>query len=311
MKLRNASLLALVLAATVSCDRSQDGAKPGSAPVTQGGSTDPWNKPEAAADTLAKPLFWQLEKDGKTSYLLGTIHIGVDPKRLPPIVYEKLDAAKSFAMETDLAKASSLDLTRKDGSTLKDELGPEYWKKLVEALGQQEAMGVNKLKPMIAATLLSIRGLPRTTAMDGALEARAQNKHKQIVFLEPFEVQAAALEKWMNVRALKDMLDDVPGTDQRMKELFAAYVAGDGTKMIEIVDGERSRWKAKGRPESEYDEQMDDMLYKRNASWIAPIEKLHADGGGFIAVGAAHAVGPRSVNELLEQRGFKITRITP
>jgi uncharacterized protein YbaP (TraB family) len=54
---------------------------------------------------------------------------------------------------------------------------------------------------------------------------------------------------------------------------------------------------------------MEEMLYQRNASWIAEIEQMHAQGGGFIAVGAMHLLGKRSVLELLAARGYKITRI--
>ncbi|HEY5950536.1 MAG TPA: TraB/GumN family protein, partial [Kofleriaceae bacterium] len=146
---------------------------------------------------------------------------------------------------------------------------------------------------------------------DGVLHGRATNSHKKIVFLESLESEAAVLEKWMNTRALKDMLDDLAGNEQRSKDMLAAYVAGDEAKLLAIQDSERQQWKDKGRPLGEYDEQMEDLLYKRNASWIAPIEKLHAEGGGFIAVGAAHLIGPKSVLELLQQQGFKITRVTP
>src|SRR5688572_19149553 len=112
MKLRNAGLLTVaVLAAVVSCDRGQDRAKPGARPVTQSGSADPWNAPAPAKDPLRKPFFWQVDKDGKTSYLLGTIHVGVDPStRLPELVWQKLEAAPAFAMETDVSAAGSLDL---------------------------------------------------------------------------------------------------------------------------------------------------------------------------------------------------------
>ncbi|HEY5950722.1 MAG TPA: hypothetical protein VIV40_34760, partial [Kofleriaceae bacterium] len=102
MKLRNVGLAAVVLAAVVSCDRghdqSQDRGKSGGAPVTQGGSADPWSQPAGQKDPLKKPLLWQLEKDGKTSYALGTMHIGVDPTtRLPDIVWQKLEAEPTFA----------------------------------------------------------------------------------------------------------------------------------------------------------------------------------------------------------------------
>ena len=61
--------------------------------------------------------------------------------------------------------------------------------------------------------------------------------------------------------------------------------------------------------QAEYDESMEDLLYRRNASWIAAIEKMHATGNAFIAVGALHLMGPRSVLELLAQKGFRIARV--
>jgi uncharacterized protein YbaP (TraB family) len=56
---------------------------------------------------------------------------------------------------------------------------------------------------------------------------------------------------------------------------------------------------------------MSEMLYDRNASWIDAIEKLHAAGGAFVAVGAMHLVGPRSVLDLLSHKGYEVKRVTP
>ncbi|HEX5059199.1 MAG TPA: TraB/GumN family protein, partial [Kofleriaceae bacterium] len=205
MKFRNVGLVALVVTAIVGCDRgNHDGAR-----VTQSGSgggaaADPWNTPAPAKDPLKKPLLWKVEKDGNTSYLLGTIHVGVDPtSRLPDVVWQKLDEKPIFAMETDLSDASKLEVKRSDGTTLEDEIGPEYWKKLEDALGAKEASAMLPMKPMIPATLLSLRGLPKTAPMDGVLHGRASNAHKQIVYLEALEVQSKMLDKWMNARALK------------------------------------------------------------------------------------------------------------
>ncbi|MEO7093037.1 MAG: hypothetical protein ABI175_07300, partial [Polyangiales bacterium] len=67
------------------------------APATPGktAANDPWTKAAPAKDPLPHPLFWSIEKDGITTYAIGTIHIGVDAEaRLPSIVWDKLDAAK-------------------------------------------------------------------------------------------------------------------------------------------------------------------------------------------------------------------------
>lgn len=324
MKLRNAGVLVAVLAALGGCKKKPEEvtAPTPVAPVTQAGSAsaatapaaegDPWAKPSAAKDPLKKPLFWSIEKDGKTTYLLGTMHIGIDPtSRLPDVVWKKLDDAKTFAMETDISSAKGLDVLRKDGTTLEQELGDKYWAKLEDALGATDAARMRGFKPMIPATMLSLKGLPETAPMDGVLHGRALNQKKKIVFLEPMELQAKMLEKWMTARALKEMLDDVPGLEKRGKDMLAAYIAGDEAKVLAITEEERADFKKHGHTEAEYEEQMSDMLYKRNASWIDPIEKLHADGGGFIAVGAMHLIGPKSVLELLQNKGYKVTRITP
>jgi uncharacterized protein len=322
MKPRSAGLLVVLLAATAACKGTEKPPAPSTptgsaAPAAGSGSgsqaaADPWTEKAPEKDPLKRPLLWSIERDGKTSYALGTMHLGIDPNaRLPELVWQKLDASPTFAMETDLAEGAKLEVLRKDGTTLRQELGDDYWKKLEDVLGVGEASRMLQFKPMIPATLLSKRGLPDTVAMDGVLHGRALNGKKKIVFLEPFSAQATVLLKWMNAQALKDMLDDVPGLEQRSKDMLAAYLAGDDGKIVAIADSERVNWLQKGHPEKEYDEQMEDLLYKRNASWIAPIEKLHAEGGGFIAVGAMHLVGPRSVLEHLEKKGYKVTRLTP
>ncbi len=308
MKLRNVGVLVAVLAAAVSCDRGHD-RKP--APVAQGSSGDPWNTPEAAKQPLEKPLFWKLEKDGHTSYVLGTMHLGIDPATLPASVWQALDASPTFATEVDPAQMTELDLTRKDGKTLRAELGEDYWKKLEDALGPASAKALLKLKPMIPATMLAMRGLPKTASMDRSLHTRAIDRKKKLVYLETVALQLAVLEAVMDARALKDLLDDLPGAEERAKAMVAAYRAGDEDEILEIQAVERELWLKKGRPAAEYDTQIDALLYKRNASWIEPIEQLHADGGGFIAFGAAHAVGPRGVLDLLAKRGFAITRLAP
>jgi uncharacterized protein YbaP (TraB family) len=171
------------------------------------------------------------------------------------------------------------------------------------------AAKVDALKPMVAATMLSLRGLPQTAPMDGVLLAHAQREHKPIVYLEPAAKEEALLEKWMDTRALKDMLDDLDWSEQHSRAMLAAYVAGDAQKILSLANDERAEWIKDGHDAAEYDEQMKELLYARNASWIPELEKMHAAGGGFVAVGAMHLIGQRSVLDLLAKDGFTITRV--
>lgn len=307
MKLRTAGLVVAILAAGAACK------KPESGPTsTSAAAADPWQGSAVKKDPLRHPLFWSIERDGRTTYVLGTMHMGIDPEaRIPDLVWTKLDAAPAFAMETDLSRAGELDVMRHDGGSLHGDLGDAYWKKLEQAIGADRARGVDGMKAMIPATLLSMRGLPETPAMDGALFGRASREHKRIVFLEPIEAEERVLEKWMDVRALEAMLDDLPASEQHSKDMLAAYVAGDEARIQALTDSERADFKKTGRTDAEYDQQMEDLLYGRNASWVPELEELHAAGGGFVAVGAMHLIGPKSVLELLRQRGYKVTRLTP
>jgi len=147
--------------------------------------------------------------------------------------------------------------------------------------------------------------------MDKVLQERAKLANKPIVFLEAATHQLDILARWMDVKALKMMLDELALNEQRTKATLDAYIEGDEQKMIAIADAEKAAALRHGYSAAEFDHEMNDVLYNRNASWIAPIERLHAAGGAFVAVGALHLVGPRSVTDLLAKHGFKVTRVAP
>jgi uncharacterized protein YbaP (TraB family) len=261
------------------------------------------------AEPAQGPLWFSIEKDGTTSYILGTIHRGVDPDEwLPKSVWAKLDEAKSFAMETDLSDPAVRAMTLRDGGTLHDDLGDAYWAKLETALTPPVAHQIDHMTPIVAVSALSLLDLPETKEMDTVLFDRAEREHKSIVYLETASSEVKVLVKWMTVRTLKEMLDDRAQAKALAGDMLAAYRRGDGDAMLSIADRERVEANKHGHTDAEYRDQMKDLLYDRNASWIAPIEKMHASGGGFIAVGALHVLGPDSVVELLRARGYTVTR---
>lgn len=265
---------------------------------------------QKAAEPSHGPLWFSIDKDGTTSYLLGTIHRGVDPDEwLPKAVWAKLDDAKSFAMETDLSDPAVRAMTLRDRGTLHDDLGDAYWAKLETALGPDVAHRIDHTTPIVAVSSLSLLNLPDTPEMDSVLFDRAEREHKSIVYLEPASSEVKVLVKWMTVRTVKEMLDDLADAKKLSDDMLAAYRRGDGDAMLSIADRERLEAAKHGHTEAEYREQMKDLLYDRNASWIAPIEKMHASGGGFIAVGALHLLGSGSLVELLRAKGYTVTRL--
>ena len=315
----------VALVAAFACNKAApqvtEEAKPAPAPLPATAPTeppvaakDPWleqTKP-VAKDPLARPFFWSASKDGKTTYFLGTMHMGVDAEaRLPKLVWDKLAAAPALAVETDATDPAIIGMGQRKSGTLRAELGPTYWKKLEALVEPRLLQGLDKMKPAITVAMLSMRGLPRTPPMDGILLLRAKEANKDIVYLEAATKQAALLDKWLDIRALKSMLDDPEKGLENTKAMLDAYLSGDEAKMIELANTQKAEQLKSGISEKEYEQSVDEMLYQRNASWIAAIEKLHARGNAFVAVGALHLVGPKSVLELLQARGYKIARVQP
>jgi hypothetical protein len=262
--------------------------------------------------TLSHPLFWSIEKEGNITYLLGTMHVGVDAQSmLPPSVWHRLDTAPAFAMETDADDPAMAALAVPVTGSLHAELGEAYWKKLETQLTPAKAAELDHARPMIAATMLLLKDMPKTEAMDGALVAAAQRAKKPIVYLEPAAKQLALLDKWLDAREIKSLLDHTAETVANEQEMLAAYLAGDAPRMLALAADERATAKASGYTDAEYDQEMADLLYERNASWIDAIEQLHTRGGAFIAVGALHLIGDRSVLDLLAHRGYVVTRLEP
>lgn len=273
---------------------------------------DPWKQQEAKKDPLKSIFFWQVDKDGKTTYFLGTMHMGVEPEtRLPKVVWDKLDAAKTFAMEADLSDPKLGATMFRTSGTLKDELGEAYWKKLEGKLGPAMSAQMERMTPMGAAALMALKDLPKTSPMDGVLLGRAINQGKKIVYLEEGALQAQVLAKHLDVKALKMMIDTFEKGAAQTKAMLDAYIAGSPEGILKVTDDQEAEALSHGYTKAEYAEQMEDILYKRNASWIGKLEQMHADGGGFVAVGALHLIGKRSVLETLGAKGFKITRVVP
>ena len=287
--------------------------KPKAAPAAPTPATDPWagvDAPPAPAEAAAVPLMWEATKDGKTLYLFGTIHVGVDAlTQLPPWVLAKLDAAPAFAMETDISDPGVVKLlVRTDGKTLEGELGPTDWARLREALGPALADGMNGMKPFAAMSALALKDLPMTAPMDSVLLARAQKAGKRIVFLETVAAQLAAIEPYATAADIKAILDHAAEARGQSRAMIAAYLAGDAKALAALFD-DQTFWVAAGRDPATYGAFVESTLTRRNRSWIAPLTAMAESGGGFVAVGAGHLVGPDHVPGMLAAAGFTVRRI--
>jgi uncharacterized protein YbaP (TraB family) len=151
-----------------------------------------------------------------------------------------------------------------------------------------------------------------SSMLDMEIERTVQAAHIPTAGLESSLFQDRLLDKLLDLRMLKATVahtkDRAELADESRKDL-AEYCAGtDDTPGMD--DDMRKDLEESGYTRAEIESIDEQMVYKRNASWIPKLEKLFKQDKVFVAVGADHLSGPRGVVALLAKRGFTVTRVT-
>jgi uncharacterized protein YbaP (TraB family) len=282
------------------------------APVGACGAESTQAPPQPVPPPSPSPFLWKVAGP-QTSWLFGTVHSD-NPRvaTLPPAVIRALDASRSFHPELELNADLGLSLAAKlsaaDSPALSEQLGRTLGRRVARAgatLGLPNEI-LERLTPAIAALLFSTPPATNIAAtVDGQLYTRAQERALKIVALETPDQQLALFEKLpvrQAIAVLTDALDEIDAGRPNEKKLLTTYASGDERALAALIAAEFSR-----SPVSR--ELAEPLLYARNRTMAdALVPHLNA-GGAFVAVGAGHLVGPRSVVELLRARGWNITRV--
>lgn len=267
--------------------------------------------PILADKKITQPYFWELNKDGKTSYALGTIHYGVSLAELPAFVTEALD--KSFNILSE-ARAPE-DNTH----TLGQRLSPEelvIFKRILRARlkdgGERliESGMVANLDPVTASALLYISEtqLYDTLAklLDHQILSRAKEMAKNSDPLDSsdqyIKATASVSEKYLDrILAFIDRVRSEGMTDQQIHDL---------PRLKEIDDAVRAYRNSQMELQTfEKDIDTENLLTNRNETWAKTIEETHKKGSLFIAGGVGHFVLSNNVLDKLQKRGFSIRRV--
>jgi uncharacterized protein len=265
---------------------------------------------------------WRVARDGRTSYLFGTIHVGKLDWALPgPRLLDALAATDTIALEldpTDPQLASRMSaVTRTDGPPLA----------LSEALARRLALRIDAAclpaaaRPLIEAqhpvmrvvtlSVLEARweGLDVGYAQEFVLAGFGRAAGRPIVSLETPELQLAALMPG-DAAQLQDMVASAleqieKGSARRsIAHLGAAWERGDLADMEQY-----ERW-CECVPSDADRQQMQRMIQGRNPALAERIDALQRDGRRLlVAVGALHMVGPQGLPALLRARGFTVERV--
>jgi uncharacterized protein YbaP (TraB family) len=275
----------------------------------------------AARHAPDRGLLWRIDRDGHSSWLYGTIHLGRAEWMLPgPVVREALEQSDTIALELDpLDTASMQPLLRPVDPALAARLLDG---KRAQRLARQSAAAclpagaLARLQPILQVTTLGglaarADGLYPDFGIDNLLATIARRSHKPVVALENAADQLRLLKgesESEEAEQIDQALDELESGRLRaqLNELADVWARSDGSRLTHYAD-----WCDCMRTPAER-EQMKRLLDARNPGLADGIERLHASGQRvFGAVGALHMIGPRGLPALLAARGFTITAMLP
>jgi hypothetical protein len=265
-------------------------------------------------------FLWRIRKDGRTSHLYGTIHIGrLEWAFLGKTVLDALRDADVLALELDLSDPQiKASITRSAGAATPDFTLPAAVRERLDrqfaaaCLPSESLATLHPVMQAVTLTLLASRwdGLYAGFGQEFALAGAARTLQRQVVSLETLAAQMQALvpnDRRRALALLERMLDELESDRVRPRflRMSAAWERGDLTELESY-----EQWCDCVRDED------DRLLMKRlnddrNQKLADGIDALHRQGKKvFAAIGALHMTGPQALPRLLAERGFVVERVS-
>ena len=274
----------------------------------------------AAAHPRDRGLLWRIDKDGRTSYLYGTLHVGRLPWVFPgPQVGAAIAQSDVLALELDVGDpevvhAMAAGMGRHDAAQPPADPGRQRRLAAQMRAACLDATALGDAPPLLQVITLSVaharrEGLEPGYAQEFALGAVFRAQGKPVLSLETPQLQLQALlgmpaaDAARSVDQALDALEDGRSATT-LKRLAQAWERGQLQELTqyeqwcECVETEADRlWLRR-------------LNDDRNPAIADGIDTLHRQGQRvFAAVGALHMTGPQGLPGLMQQRGYTVRRI--
>lgn len=264
-------------------------------------------------------FYFEVEKDGRRSFVLGSIHALIDPATLPGFIHETFQKAKTVVFEADpdefqsrysiqILNAAILPM----GETLEAKLPGDALNKLRELLPEAAVEIALRSQPWAVSRQLSKLAEDRvkteghsvdvTSGIDMQfLKTAKADAAKQMIYLESADEIASQTGTSYGIDDLiQDLrLDDPIGTRLRCIQQFAeAYRAGDESLLFKDADvciGTKTLA----------------LFNRRSLRWQPRLGHAIETGSAFVTVGAIHLFGPDGILKYLKESGYRVTRLFP
>lgn len=267
-----------------------------------------------------------------TSYIVGTHHL-TDAKFVSQIkgIDKAMKKAKQVYGELDMSLMTNLDtmammqkaMMLPDQMTIRDLLDDNDYAKLNNFF--EKAMGMpfdsetifnslGRMRPSAIETqifmILYLMEHPMAFDPNNAIDAYFQNTaraaKKEVHALESYEFQ---IELMYNsnpieeeIKSLMCTLDNFDKAIEQLNCLTEAYLNQNAEEI------EKSLYMSKEIECSDF-EAINNLIYKRNATWIENMPKIMKGKPTLFVVGAGHLFGDKGVLKLLQKAGYTIKAV--
>ncbi len=280
---------------------------------------------------FATGRFFKIERNGKVSYVLGTIHVPpIKQLALPEHVMAKVRASKRVYLEKSRKEFDAFEkMVKKNPGYIRagglngfsKYFNNQQWSAIRSALviaGWRKG-AAETLNPWVI--LDEIEGIGCGSDWEGfkrSLDVRimrtAENRKIPTIGLETPE-KVDRYYQALSTRDLVDMLKALPIQKRDYPygpagKAALSLLASENIVLAQVFSDyvDQQLPNPRGvRLLAEFRDQK--ILYARNKAWMPTLTKALNAGGTFVAVGAAHLGGRYGILPMLQRQGFKITRI--
>ena len=269
------------------------------------------------AEAVAGPALWKLSDEDTTIYLFGTVHVlPREVKWFGGSIEEAIDS--SGTLVTEIPSDAIADPASQQMIAAKAMLpGDQSLRKLLsedQRVSYETAMSklglpieaFDRFEPWFAGMTLAMlplmqAGYDMESGVENVVEREAPAEAGRDA-LETIDFQINMLDTLpveSQVAFLMSSADNIDNVAVLMDKMVAEWMEGDADGLATLLN------------EGLTDPVLADaLLYQRNANWAVWIdERMDEPGTVFIAVGAGHLAGEKSVQAYLEERGFTIDRV--
>ena len=273
---------------------------------------------EGLRNAKDRGALWSISKDGRTSYLYGTLHVGKLDWAFPgPRLTQALRETQVLALELDPTDPGlQAEMQQAAAEAGRVALGPADQARLdaqadAACLPREALRHLHPLMQGITYIALSGRrdGLDPAFGQEFTLIGFARAVQRPVVALESMSAQMSALlpRHAEAARAsFERLLSELESGKARAQLLRTSRAWAEGD--LEAVGSLEVLCACQPTPEErELARQLND---ERNPNLALRIASEHAKGRPILAaVGFLHMTGPKAITTLLAQQGFEVRRI--